>query len=101
MTRQGDSARWDRIYDKLQEVQDKVHETNVEMARVTQQMADHVESDTDWFAKMDNNFTDLRDQLNTLCLSKAEARKESSKISAVISAIGLIGAALITACGAM
>ena len=93
-SRQSYTDQWNRVYDKMEEVREKIGETNVELAQVSQKMADHVESDTDWFARMDNNFANLHKQLNELCLSKKEARRISGWTSAIIAFIGTV----ITAC---
>lgn len=88
----------DRLSDKLDEVRDdlgtKINDTSVELAKVTQKMADHVESDTQWFERFDKNFEDLRKDLNEKCLSKSDAKKVSGWTSAVIAIV----TTLITAC---
>jgi len=93
-----DSDRWDRVYDKLEDVNDKIGETNVELAKVSTAMAGHVDSDTECFNRIEQNFRDLTNQINEVCLSKADAKREARNTSAVWAGVVSIVVAIITAC---
>lgn len=93
-----DTARWNRVYDKLEDVHERISETNVKMAEVATQMGAHVDSDTTCFNRIDQNFRDLSAKLDEVCLSKKDAKKEAGKAGALWAGVVSIIVALIAAC---
>lgn len=93
-----ESEHWNRVYDKIEKVNERIGETNVELAKVTTAMAGHIESDTECFNRIEQNFRELSEQINDVCLSKKDAKKEARNTSAIWAGVVSILVAIISAC---